>query len=291
MSTLFARALELRIGELEISNLNTDQAITDLLGVSFNISRSTSRETNKASITILNLSKDSRSKLAVSGKIETSLRAGYFDSRASLLFQGNVRFSNITNDGVNWVTRFDTGDGAEGYKTARINKSLKRAKPADLLRECGRVLEAVGIGSGNLQAKINEGGVVSGLNDFLGGAVLSGKAVDVMSQVVTSLGYEWSIQDEQIQILRPDETIGPTGVEIPKVTPASGLIGSPQVGKKGIVKFRSLLDGRLRPGGPVRLDSANIDGELRVENITHLGDTWGTDWYSDAEAKETKKAA
>lgn len=291
MSKRFGRAIELRIGGLEISNLDSGTEITDLLGVAFNIKRTLNREPNKGTITILNLSKDSRSKLAVEGKLPVTLRAGHLNDKASLIYQGDVRFSNIVNDGVQWITSFETGDGSRTYKTARINKSLKNPTTGDLLRECGRVLEANGIGLGNLQSKIDEGGVVPTLIDFFGGVVLSGKVVDVMTQVCTSLGYEWSIQDEQIQILRPDEKLSSSPAQILVVSPSTGLIGSPQLGKKSLVNFRMLVDGRARPGKTIRLESDQFpSGDLRVERVNHIGDTWGNDWYSDIEAKEPRAA-
>ncbi len=284
MSLKFGRALKLRVGDLEISNIG--KSVEDpILGVTFNVARVSNREPNKAEISVLNLSEKSRSKLSEEKTLPVSLSAGYLNDNVSLIYQGDLRFSNIRNTGVNWVSAFETGDGSKAAKTARVNKSFKRAKPADLLRELGDVLGAAGIGKGNLQDKINEGGIVSGLNEYLGGVVLSGLAIDVMTQVVTSLGYEWSIQDEQIQILRPNET---NTDEILKITPTTGLIGSPQVGKKGLVKFQMLLDGRARPGGPIRLESRNVNGDLRVEKVQHVGDTWGDDWFSDVEAKPVK---
>ena len=287
MSVRFGRAVKLRLGDLEISNIV--KTVRDpQLGVAFNITRSTNREPNKAEVRVLNLAERSRSQFSDERAVAVSLSAGHLNDNISLLYQGDLRFSATVNQGVNWVTSFSTGDGSKAAKTARINKSFKRAKPADLLRELGDVLGAAGIGPGNIQDKINEGGIVAGLNEYLGGVVLSGLAVDVMTQVITSLGYEWSIQDEQIQILRPNETTSDT---ILKINPSSGLIGSPQVGKKGLVKFRILLDGRAKPGGPINLEAKNFPaGNLRIEKAQHTGDTWGDDWFSDIEAKPVKAA-
>jgi hypothetical protein len=282
MSQKFGRSIKLQIGQLLIEEV----ADRDMLAVSFDVSRSLGGHPNKASIQVLNLSKTSRAKLTLPGKISVSLAAGYVNDAVTQLFQGDVRYSNLTNEGVDWITKFETGDGSKAAKTARVNKSFRKPKPRDLLRELGRVLQANGIKRGNLDAKISEGGIVAGLNEYLGGVVLSGMAVDVMTRVCTDLGYEWSIQDEQIQILRPNET---NTDNILRISPSSGLIGSPQLGKKGLITFRMLLDGRARPGGPIQLESENLSGDLRVEKIRHIGDTWGKDWYSDVEAKETKK--
>lgn len=287
MGERFARAVELRIGDLEISNLSAQGIETDLLGIGFDIQKALGRELNKSQLRVINLSESARSTLSTDDPITMVLSAGYLGDNTSQLFQGDVRFSDIVNEGTDWITRFETGDGSKAFRTARINKSLKTAKPGDLLRECGDVLGAAGLNLGNLQDKVDEGGVVDGLNEFLGGVVLSGLAVDVMTTVVTGLGYEWSIQDGEIQILRPDET---TSDDILVVTPDSGLIGSPQQGKKGVIKFRMLLDGRASPGRPIRLESLERPpGDMRIEKIAHIGDTWGNDWYTDVEAKETKK--
>jgi hypothetical protein len=96
------------------------------------------------------------------------------------------------------------------------------------------------------------------------------------------MGYSWSIQDKEIQILGPLDTVGGKVITLEVGT---GLIGSPQVGEKGIVKVRSLLQTDLLPGRGVKILSRLIDGFFRIEKSTFEGDTWGQAWYVDLECK------
>ena len=286
MGLRIGRVIKLQIGDITINTIDAPQAFPDQLGVSFQVSKSTNRQPNKAKITVLNLNAETRASITTEGTIPIALAAGYRSDNSGLIFQGNMRFSDVTNNGTNWVSTLEAGDGAKANKKARINKAFKTAKPADMLREVAKTLEAEGIGLGNLEEKISEGGIVPGLNDFLGGVVLSGKSSDIFTTLVTSLGYEWSIQNEQIQILRPNEKIQVVGLG--RLTPESGLIGSPRVGKEGLIKYRQLLDSRINPGVSQQLLASNVDGEYRVEKADFLGDTWGNDWFVDVEAKELK---
>jgi hypothetical protein len=84
-------------------------------------------------------------------------------------------------------------------------------------------------------------------------------------------------------VLAPGETYGP---EIPLISPATGLIGSPEMGspeKKGkpsLLKFRCLLR-PLTVGGRVHLQCLRYDGEVRIRKLEHSGDTHSGEWYTD----------
>jgi hypothetical protein len=112
--------------------------------------------------------------------------------------------------------------------------------------------------------------------------VLTGKASDVLDKYLTSAGFTWSIRDGQLQILAKDAT---TFESVVVLNSASGLIGSPEKGKEGYITFTSLLDGRLNPGSRVIINSLQVNGVYRIESVNHVGDTWGSDWYSECEAK------
>ncbi|KKK49424.1 hypothetical protein LCGC14_3135220, partial [marine sediment metagenome] len=89
--------------------------------------------------------------------------------------------------------------------------------------------------------------------------------------------------DEQVQLLRQGGTNGDDQVLL---NAASGLIGSPEIGEDGILDARSLLQGKLSPGRPVRIESSAIDdGFFRIEKVIHFGDIAGNEWYSDIEAR------
>jgi hypothetical protein len=92
-------------------------------------------------------------------------------------------------------------------------------------------------------------------------------------------------------VLLPDG--GFTAEEAVLLTPATGLIGSPEHGtpdKKhaaSVLKARSLLQPAIKPCKRVVIRSQSISGTFCVQKVTHHGDTAGGDWYSDLEALPT----
>ena len=47
--------------------------------------------------------------------------------------------------------------------------------------------------------------------------------------------------------------------------------------------MRSLLNPKIRPGEAVVIQSRDVDGEFRVDTVTHSGSTRGNDWETVAE--------
>ena len=107
-----------------------------------------------------------------------------------------------------------------------------------------------------------------------------------MTQIVNGMGYDWSIQDRQIILLGPTETLGSVAYKLQSVGGKStGLIGSPEAGEDGFIRLRCLLQPSLLPGRRISVTSREIDGEFRIEKVTFSGDTWGNQWICSIEAK------
>ena len=285
---LFDRDLVINVGGLRIASRLQDETrqrlglrqneISTILKVTFKIVRTLKKEPNKAEVSIFNLKKDNRIALQEK-KQPTVIEAGYIDN-VSQIFSGNLEFGNNRKDGRTWITTLQAGDGSQKYKSARINKSIKGpAKIGDVLKTAAK---ALGINVGNLDSAAAGGSKRGSLKEFTSGIVLSGKAELSVDKIAKSMGLGWSIQDGQLQFLGADDTIGDLA---PLLAPGVGLIGSPEPGDKGIVKVRTLLQPELLPGKRVKIESAEIDGVFRIEKSTFLGDTHGTDWYTDLECK------
>lgn len=283
---LFNRDLVINIGGLRIASRLLDETrqrlglkeeeVSSILKVKFKVTRTLKKEPNKAEISIYNLKKDNR--IALQERLQpTILEAGYIDN-ISQIFSGDLEFGENKQDGRDWITTLQAGDGSKQYKAARINTSLKGpAAIGDVLQTAA---DALGINPGNLSEAISGGSLRGALREFTNGIVLSGKAETNLDKVAKSMGLKWSIQDGQLLFLGPEQFVGDEALVL---SPGTGLVGSPEPGDNGIVKARSLLQPNLLPGNRVKIEAAQVDGFFRVEKTVYTGDTFGPDWYADLE--------
>lgn len=300
MTDLFNRDFRCTIGAARISIQNANplspDTIAPSLRASFRIEKTDSPEPNKATVEVFNLNAANRAILKegadlVAKAIEAAKKLGVppswewpliveagYTSGVSQLFSGDVTFARSVKERVDWITTIEAEDGGPKFANARINKSFGAGTTLTALLT--QIANQFGLGLGNSIAHFlvpKRGRVL-----FKKGVVISGKVSDVLDTYCATAGYTWSIQDGQLQILESSETL----VEaIVKVSPSTGLVGSPELGEEGVVTFRSLLQGQIRPGKRVILDSKAVKGTFKIQRVTYIGDTWGTDWYTEAEGK------
>jgi hypothetical protein len=99
------------------------------------------------------------------------------------------------------------------------------------------------------------------------------------------VGKAYSIQNGDLQIT----DIGkPVNLPAHLVSQANGLVGSPEMGRddKGVpqVKFKSLLTAEIFPGRQVKLESEQVNAYFRCTKVVYAGQSYGNDWYAEAEA-------
>ncbi len=278
MSELFGRQVVLQVGDLQVRNLR----------IAFSVVRSTKEEPNTATISIYNMKEETRARLAKEPGLQVYLSAGY-ESGGGLLFAGQTRKGGVgsVKQGPDWVTKLECGDGAGAYSTANASVSLAKGSSAkDVVLA---LVKALKVEPGNVEAALAKGNFRQGLTSYPSGYAFRGKASVGLSQVLASLGLQWSVQDGKLQVLRPAET---TEGQALLLSPSSGLIGSPEYAtpdKKGgapTLRARSLLRAELRPGLRVVIRSREIDGAFKCLKVTHAGDTHGTgdgSWSSDGD--------
>ncbi len=278
MSKRYNRDIKVTIGTVEISSRSTDDdVVRPTLRMAFTVEQQLKGEPNTAEISIWNLSEDTRSRIQES--VPAIIEAGYV-GETSRIFSGDMSFASTTKQGPDAVTRFEAGDGENAYRSARINKSFKGGVTlSSLLKEAAK---SMGIGLGNVSKKADAGDFRGALEEFANGEVLSGKASDVLDRLTKTAGFDWQINDNQIQFFKANETTEDTAIHLAL---ENGLIGSPEFGEKGEIKARSLLQGGLFPGRKVEIKARDVDGFFKVHKATHTGDTHGNDWYTDIEAR------
>lgn len=258
-------------------NGSDDPAEAGGLRVRFKVTRTTEKEPNTAEITITNLSSTTRSALQVKG-VKVLLEAGYVATGLSRFFVGDARTIDHVRVGADWETRIKAGDGERGFRFARLSESYDRGVTAGQVLQ--KLANAIGLQVGNVPDQVPRLSL-----RFEQGYAVSGSAQRSIDRLVRSLGYSWSIQDGQLQVLARGQTVEQS---IPDLGPDSGLIGSPEIGspetkgKPSLLKLKALLL-PVRPACKVRLRSARYTGDVTVKKCEHEGDTAGGPWYTTIE--------
>lgn len=288
MTILYDRRCVLQVGKAPPSNYVQqvpDALKVDGLRMTFKITLDDRPEPNSAEIAVYNLSKDSRAQLQGKG-FRVILSAGYAQSVEQIL-SGDVRLFDHQRVDTDWVTKIEVGDGERAFKYARMSESFGAG--TSMRDVISRAIKAVGQDPGNaLQVAQKIAG------DFATGYVAHGRAALELTRLLEPAGYTWSVQGGRLQILGPDDY---TAEEGPLVSPDTGMIGTPEVGspeKKGepaVLKVRSLLLPRMRPGQRFEVRSSAKSGTFKASKVVHTGDTAGNDWYTEIEAKVAQPSA
>lgn len=295
MGDLFNRDFLLKLAGVPLPVQMSDPFQTDKasisLKVTFNVEKNSNKDPNRAEVTIYNLNPANRRTLQQGNLVAQARReppltyewpleieAGYVGSIEGL-FKGNITFANSRKESTTWVTDIECGDGEDNYRSARMSKSYGPGTP--VIAVIYDAIVVLGIGPGNLSV-LTAIAPRKVFTTFKKGVSVSGQVVDILDKYVSSMGFQWSIQDGQLQFLRPKQT---TLEEVVLLTKETGLIGSPEQGEDGTVTVKSLLQGKLKPGRRVVIKSQMVVGMFKIDKVNHYGDTWGGDWYSEVEAK------
>lgn len=255
------------------------QCGTGGLDVKFSVKRNLKAQPNTCDLTILNLNPDHRSQIEQKKTALVQVEAGYAGG-TSVLFIGDLRTSVSVWEGPDCVTSLSSGDGEKAIRTARVSVSIhKNTQTGDVLKT---LATALGVGQGNLNAAISKLQAAGVGSLFSMGTVLSGSASREMTNICRSSGLTWSIQNGALQLLPLKTSLD--GVAI-KLTPQSGLIGSPTVDNTGVMSCKCLLMPDVFPGRKLVIQSDRLQGQYRIEEVDSSGDTASTDWYHSIKAK------
>lgn len=257
MTELFGRKYRLQIGLLEIEQLT----------VEFLIKTSLKREPNTMEIKVFNLSEKSRD-LIESSTDRIQLDAGHESTGIGTLFIGDVSRATSKYEGASWVTSIEAGDGRDRVRSARSAASHAPGTGiGDILRG---VVNDLGVGEGNLPD------VLSGLNRSIPAQrTVNGSSARVLEEIVASEQLEWSIQRGNLQFLQRGRALAGEAIVL---RPGTGLIGSPDRDKDGIVSCDANIMPDLFPGRAVRLESRKIVGDFRCARAEYKGNNRRGDW-------------
>lgn len=278
MSRQFLRSVRVRVGAIG----TLEKEFTGLR-VSFKLEKSIESNPNTGTISIYNLSLDSRSKFEQNNAI-CSLDVGY-ESSMYQIFTGNITRAATKKEGSDFITEVEVGDGDKALSEAKIDVSLP---PGTTNKQVIDKLTASfkDIKSGGINSVKN---VVSQVISFGTGLVITGSSKDVLDNITKTSDLEWSVQDAELQIIEKDSATQETAISLSSST---GLIGS--VGKiksesgkntpDGGIEFSCLLQANLKCGRLVDINSESVKGLYRITKISHEGDNLTGTWLSKCEA-------
>lgn len=275
----------------QVSRYPEQTEITDLR-VQFKVEKSLPHgkkpKPNTCDVTITNLAKNTRANLEMKPLV-VELHAGY-DDVYHFMFGGDLRFAMTKMDGPNWETLLQLGDGDCHHRWSRVNRTYASGTSVrQILRDVTR----------SMNMKLPDDLAKDPALDkkFVHGDVAFGPARDKLTELLAPFGYQWSIQNGALRVLREDRPQPGTYLEISE---AQGMIGSPEFGspprsgKPPHMTVRSLLRPEINPGDLVRVVSKIIAGgagDFRIESVTHEGDTHGDAWETQCEIKPVSTKA
>lgn len=253
---------------LEFSNVTSDGP-----RMSFDVKKSLGKEPNTCKIVLDNLADTTRAALERL-PLALTLQAGYAETGPRTLFVGDVTRSNTALKGTNNETTLVVADGGRALANARHTASYKAGTPIlkivqDAAVTMGLKVPTVVMSDPQLKQTIPVG------------MSLDGATRDMLTDVLAPYGYNFSIQNGRLQVLK-DGQLQPGASFL--IDEAAGLIGSPQRSTpdkpkgKSELSIEMLLYPELFPAAPITLHSKFHNGEFRIKELTGRGDTYGNDW-------------
>ena len=257
------------------------------LRIMFDIKKTNKPETNTADISIYNLNQDNRENVVKTEKV-LILNAGYADATGlEKLFVGYVVNTNHAREGADIISKIQCEDGSKPLRETKINKPFTAGTGAKKIIQ--DIIKELPISSQNVD--------LTGIDDkkFVNGFAASGIFSKIMDNLVGDLNLEWSIQDNELQIIERGKTNQRTALLL---SPETGLIGSPEQLQnlneddeeeiKPGWRVKSLLFPKITIGNKIAIESRAIKKNtyFKVISVQHIGDTFGNDWNSIIDVEE-----
>lgn len=254
MAALFQRQVVLQIG-------TANDAGREYTGLRcrFRVEMSRTSNPNTAVIELYNPNKGSVALAQAEGVI-VRLLVGY--DVPLQIFRGNPVAGGVSlsRQGPDRVLRIEAQDGGRELAAGRVSVSVSTSTSAQQVFD--ELSDALGLALGSVRV---EGGLT-----LTQGAVLQGKASDVLDDLVRSMGLEWYVRDGALYVGTEGESTGETAVVFSSAT--KNLIGTP-TRKDGAVEATALISPSMRPGKPFRVESLDITGDFVAEDVVFEGDS------------------
>ncbi|MNT05644.1 hypothetical protein D3C72_1402720 [compost metagenome] len=275
--------------------------------MTFDIAKTAAEESNDAKITVYNLAAQTRRTLEEPG-LRCVLYAGYAQEGGPLLMaSGSIVYAYTRYDQPNVVTELTVKDGYIEVRDTAVSIGLgPGARASDIIRDIARQMGLPLLMADDAPDRRWEQGF-----SFYGAARTA------LHKVTQGTGLEWSIQNQQLQVV---QRLGTTRRQAVVLAVDTGLLGQPErtraaasekakakaPGQAGGAaaaaapaaaakaakpasgqqqrdgwKVKSLLLPTISPGDLVKLESRSVVAFQRAETVRHTGDSEGGDWQTE----------
>lgn len=244
--------------------------------VQFEVKRNLGKQPNSTKIIVSNLAPATRAALEAK-PLSVLFAAGYRDTGPRLLAGGDVIRAWTELKETDYETTLQIHDGGRASSFARTNRSYKAGTTIKKILMDATATMGLTLPNSILNdPQLNQAIPV--------GSTFFGKTSDVITQVLSPLGYNWSIQNGTMCMLQVGQLLPGQSFD---VNQSSGMIGTPQrttpdkPKKQSEILINNLLWPELYPGAQITLTAAAESGAFRIKELTHKGDSYGDDWSSE----------
>jgi len=239
--------------------------------ISFNVQKTLLGAPNMCEVSIVNLSRDTRT-IVRERQLPITLEVGHEDTELITLFKGTTTSAIPIQEGPDVVMTITAMDGQIGiiYATQQVTYDGP-APVSTVVEELAGTMEGVGIGpilvDGELKQK---------------GRAFSGPTQQLLDTLTNEYGFSWSVQNGIFQAISDLKSLPQIFLISPEVglQSAQPLLSGPFMVRAG-VEIQALLNARLNPGQSVNLVSKldpTLNGPYKIHNLDFNGETHGEAW-------------
>jgi hypothetical protein len=245
--------------------------------IKFEVKKNIIANKNTCRVDIYNLAENTRNKITNDINSLVRIKAGY-SQNVGLVEIGQGNISNVIHSfrRPDILSIIYSKDGFKAVRDNSISLSFKENTPL----------------SSVINSLVDKLDLPVKFTDYDKSAILKGgfshlgSIPSALDELSLQFKFNWSIQNGQIQIL--DENKG-TGKRVMSLSSSTGLIEDPEeviVTKKlkkkdkNEYKVVSLLQPQLEAGDLIEIDSRTLTGVFIVNELEHIGDTRGNEWYT-----------
>jgi hypothetical protein len=255
------------------------------LRIEFKIEKTDSRDPNKGTVKIYNLSNETHEKVILADN-HITIKAGYRDETVASICFGDVLRGYRETDGMNRITILEIYDARIAMMGGHVSISYAKGTAASTIAQA--FLDALGLAYKGLE------NIPAG-EKYEEAFVYMGMATDGLKEVLDRYGLSFTVQNEMVYIMAPGQPAETVGLEL---TPKTGLLTTPQaVSDKteesnivaeptGKWKFSTMLFPELVPGAACVVHSSTLDGTVKTTKATYEGGNWTGEFKIDLEAVE-----